>query len=188
MLFLFNSGFLLCLRVFVFCFKCSKQNAHSFLRSGLVDLPFSHKCLWRHTLENNPIVWKREMQVLLPIESLPFKRKPYIAEFLSHQRTAEAKKLYTFFYTSISSAQCLAHSSYSINSGELHFIPHPPALELIISRNIHRNLTLHSSLPMYTQACHLVFSSPSFLLFLFSSAQELGVRYVSQKYHISNNA
>lgn len=147
--------------------NAAKQNAHSFLRPGLVDLPFSlgiflatnafgdvrlriipefgkEKC--RCYSQQNPYLLNESHTLL---------SSSLISELLMMQRNC------TFISTSKSPtlAQCLAQSSCSINSGELHLIPSPPALEFVKSRNIHWNLILHSSLPMYTQACHLVFSS-----------------------------
>lgn len=51
----------------------------------------------------------------------------------------------------------LAHSSCSINGGELALFPSPLALELTKSRGVRWNLRVHLSLSMYTQAHQGVF-------------------------------
>lgn len=72
----------------------AKQNVHSFCSEIWVSRPSFLPCIflatcasWRHRFDNHPIVWKREMQVQLPIKS-SFKPKPNISESLPRQWTA----------------------------------------------------------------------------------------------------
>lgn len=73
MLPLFNSSFSIILPSIKYA---AKQTVHSFCSETCVSrpsllpvCPLSHKCLWREMFNNHPIVWKREMQVQLPIKS-----------------------------------------------------------------------------------------------------------------------
>lgn len=163
MLLLFNSGFLLSFQVWNIL--QSRMYTPSALRSGSVDPPFS-LCIvlatwasWRHMFDNHPIVWKREMQVQLPIKSSYLLNQsqtslsPSLISELLKQRDCALLTLYPQ----------LRHSAWFIVVAQLIMgnctISKSSSTEFIQSRDVRWNLIMCLSSSMYTRACQLL--SPS---------------------------